>query len=110
MSDLRNACVLVAALVLTLGVAPVATAVPYTFTKIDVPFAETSATQLFGINANGQIVGSYRDANFSLHRFLRERAHLSPALPAPHLGNRAASTARCVRELDQLSRSFDRWH
>jgi probable HAF family extracellular repeat protein len=42
----------------------------YTFTTFDVP----GATQFFvdGINGTGQIVGSYYDADRSIHGFLRD--------------------------------------
>jgi len=50
---------------------------PYTITTIDAPNAGTGdgpgfkqGTQAYGINASGQIVGSYTDSNFYHHGFL----------------------------------------
>lgn len=56
--------------VFALAMSSSAWAVTYTFTTIEVPGA--TGTQAFGINDAGQIVGTFEDATFVPHGFLRD--------------------------------------
>jgi probable HAF family extracellular repeat protein len=66
----RSLCSLVA-LGLLVGVTGPAMAQPsYSFTILDVPGSSKASAIALGINASGQIVGSYLDAGYSPHGFL----------------------------------------
>jgi probable HAF family extracellular repeat protein len=54
--------------VLAGAIGPVQAGPTYTFTTVDVP--KQSATNAFGINGNGQIVGLFVDASSDEHGFL----------------------------------------
>jgi probable HAF family extracellular repeat protein len=69
----RSLCRLVA-LGLLVGITGPARAQPsYTFTILDVPGSSNASAIALGINAAGQIVGSYSDAAYLHHGFLYDQ-------------------------------------
>jgi probable HAF family extracellular repeat protein len=68
---MRNRSLLLG-VVLVLVLALPAFATPYIFTSFDYPGA--IGTNASGINASGQIVGSYGDSSFQSHGFLKDGA------------------------------------
>ncbi len=70
---------------------------PYTITNIDAPNAGTGngpgfkqGTEAYGINASGEIVGSYTDSNFYHHGFLLSGSTYTVIDPP------GASTTQCI--------------
>src|SRR5438552_1119976 len=74
----RYLCSLVA-LGLPVGVTGQAMAQPsYSFTILDVPGSSKASAIALGINASGQIVGSYYDAAYIHHGFLYDQGGYTP--------------------------------
>jgi hypothetical protein len=65
------ACIAALAAIFTPGLLTAASALPYTFTTIDVP--GSIATEPSGINDRGQITGVYFTSDGSTHGFLDAR-------------------------------------
>lgn len=66
----RYIIICLAILGVALGVTPLARAVNYTFATIDFP--GSSSTDIFGVNDDGKIVGSYEDDDGKAHGFVLE--------------------------------------
>src|SRR5262245_63510914 len=74
----------------------------FTFTPLDVPFADTLSTEAFDINGRGQIVGIYSDS-LGEHRFLAEAGVLTPPdVPGAH-----DTQAFVINGRDQIVGTFD---
>lgn len=85
-----------------LAVCPPVLAVSFSFTTIDVPFVGACCTQAFGINDDGEIVGSYQDANGATHGFLDVRSNFTTVDVPGAIG----TSANGVNERGEIVGSF----
>jgi probable HAF family extracellular repeat protein len=80
-------------------------AASYTFTSLDVPFSGANATAAFGINDQGQIVGSYGDSSGGTHGFLYAASVFTP-LDVPFSGANA-TIAFGINDQGQIVGSYN---
>ena len=70
-------------------VSPSAHALPYTLKTLDVPFAGATNTEIFGINRAGHMVGSYEEADSTVHGFTYKDGVFATLDPAGSTRTRA---------------------